>query len=88
MHEISRQSPNYRNLAAEGVTIQKVEPMDYWKSQWRIKAWKPTNMPRDVAKAKLRAFLTAEFEGKDFEFYLDKANPDQKIVVVFTTYAL
>jgi len=88
MHELSRTSPNYRNLAAEGVTVKALEPMDYMKRSWRMKCCKPQNMPKEAARIAIMNFVRNEWEGTDMQWFRDRLDPDKTIVVVFNTNAL
>lgn len=88
MYELTRSGPNYRNLVVQGVTCLSLEPMDFWKRRWRIKLHKSSLVPREHARLHIKNFLAAEFDATEMDFFLDKNNPDQYIVVVFTTNAL
>jgi len=88
MYELSRTSPNYRNLAAEGVTVKALEAMDFMSRRWRMKCWKPQNMPKEAARIAIMNFVMNEFDGTEMEWFRDRLDPDKTIVVIFTTNAL
>lgn len=88
MFELSRKSAAYKNLKAEGLFVETLEPLDYRSATWRIVFYKSQHMDRDVAREKIKTFLTNEFEAQDFDWYVARKNPDHLIVCIFNTYAL
>lgn len=89
MYELSRTSPNYRNLAARGVTVTKLKCLSFWDHRWVLEVTGIPSLPKETFKALTEYFLEAEFEASEFAWYKPRTNPDgNRAFCHFKSFAL
>lgn len=88
MHELSRQSANYKNLAAKGVSITILKPVSFWDSRWCVGVNAPEYIDRTTLKRLVQWFLEVEFEASEFNWYAPKSRGNSRAFCYFKSFAL